>query len=245
MQRIRMGGTYFNVIGQDRDPRDVIDLDLAIIEDAYQAEYVARQQRSERLVATGQFAVGVAHELRNPLNVVKTSVYYLLNAKNLTPEKQAEHLNRIEQHVTVADGIITALSRFAKLTMPNLQPFPIEQCVREALETNAVGGNVQVTIDGPSSLPHVLADIDQVRIVFANLIRNARDAMPHGGLLSITCRAVDDAVEVAAQRGRPTCQPGEDHGTAKAGAGEGALRVNAPLACASCSEHDRDSSPRS
>jgi signal transduction histidine kinase len=174
----------------------LIDLDLAIIEDAYQAEYVARQQRTERLAAIGQVAGGVAHELRNPLNVVKTSVYYLLNAKNPTTEKQAEHLKRIERHVTLADGVITALSSFAKMPVPNFQPFPIGQCVQEAIETNPVPDSVRVTIDCPSSLPQVLGDVDQLRIVFANLIRNAREAMPQGGSLSIVGRPNERAVEV-------------------------------------------------
>jgi signal transduction histidine kinase len=174
----------------------LVDLDLAIIEDAYQAEYVARQQRTERLAAIGQVAGGIAHELRNPLNVVKTSVYYLLNAKNPTAAKQTEHLTRIERHVTLADGVITALSSFAKMPVPDLQPFPIGQCVKEALETNAVADNVRVTVDCPSSLPPVLGDIHQLRIVFANLIRNAREAMPQGGSLSIRGQVVDHAVEV-------------------------------------------------
>ena len=98
----------------------LLDLDLAIIEDAYQAEYAARLQRSERLATLGQVAGGVAHELRNPLNVVKTSVYYLLNARNPTPEKKAEHLRRIERHVELADNVITALSNFAKMPVPDL-----------------------------------------------------------------------------------------------------------------------------
>ncbi len=175
----------------------LLDLDLAEIEGAYQAEYAARQQRIERLAAIGQVAGGVAHELRNPLNVVKTSVYYLLNARSASPEKKAEHLQRIERHILLADGVITALSNFARLPVPNLRPFPVEKCLREVLETTSLPDNCQVVIDCPPSLPPVLADIDQVRIVFSNLIRNAREAMPQGGHLALTGQRAGDAVEVA------------------------------------------------
>lgn len=174
----------------------LLDLDLAIIEDAYQAEYIGRQQRSERLAAIGQVAGGIAHELRNPLNVVKTSVYYLLNGKNPTPAKTAEHLQRIERHVLVADGVITALSNFARLPLPNLNAFPVSQCVHEVLELNPLPSNIEVEIDCPASLPPVLADIDQLRIVFGNLVRNAREAMPQGGRLRVLGRHAGEAVEV-------------------------------------------------
>jgi signal transduction histidine kinase len=169
----------------------LLDLDLAIIEDAYQAEYTARQQRVERLAAIGQVAAGVAHELRNPLNVVKTSVYYLLNARNPTPEKRAEHLQRIERHVVVADGVITALSNFAKMPVPTLTPVPLADCMREALEINAVPEPVKVVLDFPPTLPPALADAGQLMIVFGNLIRNAREAMPTGGTLRISGRQAD------------------------------------------------------
>lgn len=159
----------------------LIDLDLAKIEDAYQAEHLSRQQRTERLAAIGQIAGGVAHELRNPLNVVQTSVYYLFNAKNPTPEKTAEHLRRIQYQVGVADGVITALSNFAKMPVPNLVPFSIERCVKDALESNPVPASIRLDMDFPSTLPNALGDEDQLRIVFANLIRNARDAMSQGG----------------------------------------------------------------
>jgi signal transduction histidine kinase len=149
------------------------------------------------MATLGQVAGGVAHELRNPLNVVKTSVYYLLNARNPSPEKTAEHLGRIERQVTLADGVITTLSSFAKMPLPSMRPFSLADCLRQSLETSAPLENVEVSIDCPPSLPQALGDIDQIRIVLSNLIRNARDAMPEGGRLTITGRACDDKLEIA------------------------------------------------
>jgi signal transduction histidine kinase len=179
-----------------RSLNQLLDLDLALIEDAYQAEYMARQQRSERLAAIGQVAGGVAHELRNPLNVVKTSVYYLLNARNPTEEKKAEHLRRIERHVVLADGVITALSNFAKMPIPNLRAFALGPFLQDVLETNPVPENCQVRVDCPPALPAALGDVDQIRIVLGNLVRNAREAMPQGGQLSLTARRADNHIEV-------------------------------------------------
>src|SRR5208282_43385 len=109
---------------------------------------------------------GIAHELRNPLNVVKTSIYYLINARNPNPTKTAEHLGRIERHVVVADNVITALSNFARMPLPNLRPSPVEKCLREVLEINALPETIVVTVDCPPSLPPMLADPDQLAIVF-------------------------------------------------------------------------------
>jgi signal transduction histidine kinase len=180
-----------------RSLNTLLDLDLAIIEDAYQTEYTLRQQRSERLAAIGQVAGGVAHELRNPLNVVKTSAYFLLNARNPSPEKRAEHLQRIERHVVLADNVITALTNFSRLPVPNLKPFPVLPCVQETLEFNALPDTIQVALDFPSGLPDVLADKNQINIVLSNLIRNAREAMPQGGKLSISARLADAMIDLA------------------------------------------------
>jgi signal transduction histidine kinase len=175
----------------------LIDLDLALIEDAYQAEYTARQQRVERLATIGQVAGGVAHELRNPLNVVKTSVYYLLNAKHATPEKIADHLQRVQRQVDLADEVISALSSIAKLPVPDLQPVVVKDCVEESLQAESLPKNVDVTVSCPDSVPPVLADGKQLRICLGNLIRNARDAMPAGGRLAISAQAVDGHVDIA------------------------------------------------
>jgi signal transduction histidine kinase len=175
----------------------LLDLDLAIIEDAYQEEHVIRLQRSERLATLGQVAGGVAHELRNPLNVVKTSAFYLLNARNPTAEKRAEHLKRIERQVELADRVITALSSFAKMPVPSLRPLSVDSVVQDAIEANPPGENIVLEIDLPESLPPILADRAQILVVFGNLIRNARDAMLQGGRMSIIGTQIGDAVELA------------------------------------------------
>jgi CheY-like chemotaxis protein len=83
-----------------------------------------------------------------------------------------------------------------KRSFPNLVPFSIERCVKESLEINPVGNLIDVTMDFPPTLPNALGDHDQLRIVFANLIHNARDAMSQGGRLFIRGSAIEAEVEV-------------------------------------------------
>jgi len=175
----------------------LLDLDLAIIEDAYHSEYLRRQQQTDRLAAIGQVAGGIAHELRNPLNVIKTSVYYLLNARNPTPQKQAEHLARIERQIDVSDGVITALNDFARLPIPSVSRMAVEPCLREVLESTSIPAGIEVHLNVPPQLPDLLGDVVQLRIVFGNLVRNARDAMPQSGRLTISAQSVPaDNVEI-------------------------------------------------
>jgi signal transduction histidine kinase len=164
----------------------LIDLDLAIIEDAYQTEYRRQQRITERLATIGAIAGGIAHELRNPLNVVKTSIYYLTNARNATPDKVKSHLGRIERQVGVADRVITALNDFARLPFPKIEPIPVDGCVTEVLELNPLFSRIEVQRHVHPPDLAVLGDRAQLHIVIGNLIRNARDAMPDGGRLRIS-----------------------------------------------------------
>lgn len=185
----------------------LLDLDLAIIEDAYQTEYTFRRETAERLATIGQMAGGVAHELRNPLNVIKTSVYYVLNARNPRPGKVAEHLHRIEKQVGLADGVITALSNFAKLPLPNRQRLAVELFLRETVETTPLPEHIALLIDCPADLPAALADGDQLRIVISNLIRNACDAMREGGQLTIAAHDGASHVDIAVSDTGPGIAP--------------------------------------
>ena len=134
---------------------------------------------SEKFSTLGKVAGGIAHEIRNPLNAVKTSAYYLLNAKNATPEKVREHLERIDRQVSMVDSVVTALADVAKLPDADLKP------LHPGTAPSPRGGSrqiyqtsIQVEYEFPAELPQVLADEHQIAIAFRNLVRNARDAMP-------------------------------------------------------------------
>jgi len=191
------GGDINELAATMRSINTLMDLDLAIIQDAYETASNDRLMRSERLAAIGRVAGGVAHELRNPLNVMRTSVYFLRNASNPTPEKIAEHLQRIERQVGVSDSVISALSEFAKLPSANLQRAPILDCLRESVPSDSWPENVELVWDIPADLPHVLIDEKQMAIVFGNLIRNGCDAMPDGGRVTLSARHMQHQIEVA------------------------------------------------
>ncbi|APW60501.1 protoglobin domain-containing protein [Paludisphaera borealis] len=189
-------GDCAGLVAAIRSLNKLMDLDLAKIEDAYQAEYASRLQGSERLATLGQIAGGVAHELRNPLNVVKTSLYYLNSARAASPEKRSEHMRRIERNVGRANEVITALTNFARCPEPEVTPFSAEACVREALDDTAVPGGIEVAFDFLDDLPLALGDRSQIRIVLGNLIRNAVDAMPSSGRLTLTGRRLGEDLEL-------------------------------------------------
>ena len=159
----------------------LLDLDLAIIEDAYQAEHVQREQRAHRLATIGQLAGGVAHELRQPLNVVKTSVYYLRHARNPAPQKTAEHLERIDAQVDLANRVITAMSNFAKLPLPQTEPVDASELFAQTCEATPMPDGIEVHTHWEDGLPLLQADPAQMQIVLSNLVRNARDAMEEDG----------------------------------------------------------------
>ncbi len=191
------GGGIDGLAATMRSINTLLDLDLAIIQDAYETASNDRLMRAERLAAIGRVAGGVAHELRNPLNVMRTSVYFLRNAKNAAPEKVAEHLQRIERQVAVSDSVISALSEFAKLPSPNLQPTSILECLQKSVPTDSWPEHVELVWDIPAELPHALADEKQMAIVFSNLIRNGCESMLGGGRLTLSARHVQDQIEVS------------------------------------------------
>jgi len=147
--------------------------------------------RSERLAVLGQLSGGVAHEIRNPLHVISTSLYYLQMTQPDLPARQREHLERIEHHVGVASRIIAELLDYARVPQSDPELFPLWQMLDEALSEFTLPAGVRVTRVVPERPVWVRADRGQLGIVARHLIRNALQAMPEGGELSLSVSARD------------------------------------------------------
>jgi signal transduction histidine kinase len=174
----------------------LLDFDLMIIEVAYQTEYLTRLRQNEQLAKVGHVAGSVGHELRRPLNVLKTSAYYLRHSLNSDPEKRTEHLHRIDRNVEVAEQILKELSDLTGTPLPQLDAFSVEACVDEALERAPLSSNVRLTKNFHPMLPQALGDKEQICSVFIRLIRRAHNCMPEEGELFIHSQQVPNAVEV-------------------------------------------------
>jgi PAS domain S-box-containing protein len=152
--------------------------------------------RKERLAVLGQLAGGVSHELRNPLGVIKNSAYYL---KMLLPddERMRKHLGIVEREVATATRIVTDLLDFARVTPPTRVATDLSALARETLERVPPPDGVRVALALADDLPSPMLDPEQVGLVLGNLIRNAAQAMPEGGVLSVETAAAAGGVTVA------------------------------------------------
>ena len=151
--------------------------------------------RKERLAILGQLAGGVSHELRNPLGVMKNSVYYL---KMVLPEDERvrKHLGIMEREVTTATRIVSDLLDFARAKPPSQAPTDLSEVVREVLDRTPLAENVEVVARLAPDLPPISVDALQVQQVLGNLITNGAQAMPEGGTLTIETTRADGGVRV-------------------------------------------------
>jgi PAS domain S-box-containing protein len=154
--------------------------------------------RHEGLATLGQLAGGVSHELRNPLGVIKNSVYYL---KMVVPddERVRKHLAILDREVATATRIISGMLDFARTTPPMRAPTDVNSLVRDGLERLMAADSVRIERDLAEGLPPVMVDADQVRLVLDNLLSNATQAMPEGGVLTVRTRSVGGRVEICVE----------------------------------------------
>lgn len=159
------------------------------LEIAYQTLKQRQEQlvRSEKMAALGQLSAGIAHEIRNPLTSVKIFIQSLEKEID-SDENQKEDFRIIKREIDKINEHITRFLDFARPEEPSFQPVDIGGLVMDTLNLLAPkmkSGSVDLDISLPENLPTIEGDPKQLGQVFLNLILNAIEAMPTGGVLTI------------------------------------------------------------
>jgi len=156
--------------------------------------------KSQRLAVIGEVAAMVGHDLRNPLQAIMYTLY--LAEKKLESSSGRglkEMLDTIKEQVDYANKIVSDLQDYSRPLKPTLVETSLRQLVHDTLSTIMVPKNVKVSIRIEENLPNLMVDSSFIRRVFINLITNALQAMPDGGLLTIKASKSGDSVLISFQ----------------------------------------------
>lgn len=147
-------------------------------------------RQNEKLSALGLLAAEVAHEIRNPLTVMKM-LYHSLDLKFPAEDPRAKDVEMMGQKMDLLNKIVEQILDFARSSEPTLEPLNVNDLIddlglltRHKLQHQ----NVQLVRQLAPELPLIMADAAQLEQAFLNLILNAVEAMPKGGRLAIVTR---------------------------------------------------------
>jgi len=148
--------------------------------------------QSEKLSAVGQVTATMAHQIGTPLNSISGYIQLMLQEGNLQP-KDKDRLKIIDSQLDRLAESVKNLLSFTRQPEPQLRPLNVNGILEELIHLSEPWihtRNVKLLSYLSPNLPFVLGDSTHLPTLFLNLITNAIDAMPHGGLLMIKTREV-------------------------------------------------------
>ena len=149
-------------------------------------------RQNEKLSALGLLAAEVAHEIRNPLTVMKL-LYHSLDLKFPASDPRAKDARIIDSKIEHLNKIVEQILDFARTTEPKFAPVNLNELIDELgllVRHKLANQNIKLVRDLPDDLPPVSGDAPQLEQAFLNLILNAAEAMPEGGTLTIKSRFI-------------------------------------------------------
>jgi nitrogen fixation/metabolism regulation signal transduction histidine kinase len=152
-------------------------------------EDVTDELRSERILAWGEMAQQVAHEVKNPLTPIKLGVQHIQRAwEDGKPDYEEILTRNVEAILKEIDRLAAIASSFSRFAAPTpagaapLEPVDLSKVVGEVLDLySAGGGAVEFLYSVKGDLPPVLGRSGELKEVLINLLENARAALPSGG----------------------------------------------------------------
>ncbi len=150
--------------------------------------------RSAKLASIGELTTGLAHEINNPLAIIsaeQTNIADILADPGASPDDHQQAMasvKRCQAQVRRCAVITRKLLQFGRSTESRLEPITLAPALAEIvalMERQASLRNISIELHVDKKLPPVLADAIEIEQVVVNLINNAFDAMPNGGVISI------------------------------------------------------------
>jgi PAS domain S-box-containing protein len=208
--RVRKDGTFFwasvvidpiregdKLVGFAKITRDITERREAQLK---LEQMQAQLAESQKLDALGQLTGGVAHDFNNLLMIIGGSLHTLKKGIDSDPVRQRA-LTAIEAAAKRGAALTSQLLTFARRQSVNPEPINVAEridAVREVLGTG-VGGAVTLQFDVDRGAWPVIVDVTELETALVNLVINARDAMPGGGVITIS--AHNNALNEAAHTG--------------------------------------------
>ena len=166
-----------------------------------------RESHSKRIDALGQFAAGIAHEIRNPLNSIGMTAQYLKSVFS-QPKVSHEDIEEAKELLDIVDQKIVELKQiseeFLTLNRPrklNVEPVNLNTLVEQVLsEFTLIAENAQVQLikNYDENLPDIPIDAALMRQTLFNFVQNSIQAMPKGGSIYVTTLFEDIEPDVSA-----------------------------------------------
>jgi len=151
--------------------------------------------QAEKLASMGQLSAGIAHEVNNPLGVVLLYAEMLLDETDPNSEQYAD-IKTIADQAERCRTVVGGLLDFARENKVVLMATDMRRVVDRSLRGVVIPDGVEVVLEDRLTDPMVDLDSDQMVQVFTNLIKNAVEAMPDGGVLRISASGASERVKV-------------------------------------------------
>ncbi len=182
-------GEIIQIIEGGRDITERVRAEKALKKYRYHLEEMVEQRtkelrdaqeelvKREKLSVLGRLTAIVSHDLRNPLGVIRSSVFYLNGRLDNVDEKTRKHLNRIEQQVGHCDSIVDELLEYTRVRSSEMVEGNINLWLEEILDQIETPQSVRLIRDLSPELPKTRFDRDKMRRVVINLVTNAVQAV--------------------------------------------------------------------
>ena len=157
--------------------------------------------QASKLASLGELAGGVAHEINNPVTSILSTASHLAARHRQTgfSQSEREQLDLVVDQAERIAGIVNKLLTFSRKSRMELDFIDVNEIVDSSLalmEFRLKGGKVTVKRDCTPELPRVLGDRERLNEVLVNLMNNALDAMPSGGVLSLRTAPTEGGVRI-------------------------------------------------